>query len=115
VRRLSYDEYERLSGGGGLVPVFREIPGDLLTPVSAFLALRGRSERAFLLESVAGGENVARYSFVGRDPVATVEARLGDAGFLSRPARRAWVHRRRRSPACPGSRAGPSDTWPTTR
>jgi anthranilate synthase component 1 len=83
VRRLSYDEYERLSGGGGLVPVFREIPGDLLTPVSAFLALRGRSERAFLLESVAGGENVARYSFVGRDPVATVEARLGDAGFLS--------------------------------
>jgi len=83
VRRLSYDEYERLSSGGGLVPVFREIPGDLLTPVSAFLALRGRSERAFLLESVAGGENVARYSFVGRDPVATVEARLGDAGFLS--------------------------------
>ena len=83
MRRLSYDEYERLSSGGGLVPVFREIPGDLLTPVSAFLALRGRSERAFLLESVAGGENVARYSFVGRDPVATVEARLGDAGFLS--------------------------------
>jgi anthranilate synthase component I len=83
MRRLSYEEYERLSAGGGLVPVFREIPGDLLTPVSAFLALRGRSERAFLLESVAGGENVARYSFVGRDPVATVEARPGDTGFLA--------------------------------
>jgi anthranilate synthase component 1 len=82
VRRLSFDEYERLSAGGGLVPVFREIPGDLLTPVSAFLALRGRSERAFLLESVVGGERVARYSFVGRDPVATVEARAGDVGFL---------------------------------
>jgi anthranilate synthase component I len=83
VRRLSYEEYERVSAAGRLVPVFREIPGDLLTPVSAFLALRGRSERAFLLESVLGGENVARYSFVGRDPVATVEARPGDAGFLS--------------------------------
>ena len=83
MRRLSYEEYERLSAAGGLVPVFREIPGDLLTPVSAFLALRGRSERAFLLESVTGGENVARYSFVGRDPVATVEARPGDSGFLS--------------------------------
>jgi anthranilate synthase component I len=83
MRRLSYEEYERLSAAGGLVPVFREIPGDLLTPVSAFLALRGRSERAFLLESVAGGENVARYSFVGRDPVATVEARPGDTGLLS--------------------------------
>jgi anthranilate synthase component 1 len=64
------------------VPVFREIPGDLLTPVSAFLALRGRSERAFLLESVVGGERVARYSFLGRDPVATVEARAGDADFV---------------------------------
>jgi anthranilate synthase component 1 len=83
MRRLSFEEYERLSAGGGLVPVFREIPGDLLTPVSAFLALRGHSERAFLLESIVGGERVARYSFVGRDPVATVEARSGDAGFLS--------------------------------
>jgi anthranilate synthase component 1 len=83
VRRLSFEEYDRLSAGGGLVPVYREIPGDLLTPVSAFLALRGRSERAFLLESVVGGERVARYSFAGRDPVATVEARAGDADFLS--------------------------------
>jgi len=82
VRRLSFEDYERLSAGGGLVPVFREIPGDLLTPVSAFLALRGRSERAFLLESVVGGERVARYSFLGRDPVATVEARAGDADFV---------------------------------
>jgi anthranilate synthase component I len=71
----SYEEYERLSEGGGPVPVYREVPGDLRTPVSAFLALSARSERAFLLESVLGGERQARYSFIGRDPVSTLEAR----------------------------------------
>ncbi len=75
MKALSYAEYERLSEGGGLVPVFRELAGDLLTPVSAFRALGARSERAFLLESVLGGEQLARYSFLGRDPEATVEAR----------------------------------------
>lgn len=75
MRRLSFEQYERLSAGGGPVPVFREIPGDLLTPVSAFLALGSGHERGFLLESVVGGERLARYSFLGRDPVATLEAR----------------------------------------
>jgi anthranilate synthase component 1 len=77
VRALSFDEYDRLSAAGGLVPVFREVPGDLLTPVSAFAALASRSKRAFLLESVLGGERLARYSFLGRDPHATLEARGG--------------------------------------
>jgi len=75
MKSLSFEEYERLSGGGGLVPVYREVPGDLSTPVSAFLALSARSPRAFLLESVVGGERIARYSFIGRDPVETVEVR----------------------------------------
>ncbi len=75
VRALGYGEYERLSAVGGPVPVFRAVPGDLRTPVSAFLSLAARSERAFLLESVVGGERLARYSFLGRDPVATLEAR----------------------------------------
>ena len=84
MNELTYDEYERLSAGGALVPVFREIPGDLKTPVSAFLSLAARSERAFLLESVVGGERLARYSFLGRDPVATLELR-GD-GLVVRDA-----------------------------
>src|SRR6266496_1205235 len=75
MKRLSFEDYDRLSAGGGPVPVYREIPGDLLTPVSAFLALETRAERAFLLESVVGGERLARYSFLGRDPVETVEVR----------------------------------------
>jgi anthranilate synthase component 1 len=74
MRSLSFAEYERLSAAGGPVPVFREVPGDLWTPVSAFAALSARSERAFLLESVVGGERIARYSFLGRDPVLTIEA-----------------------------------------
>jgi anthranilate synthase component 1 len=74
MKALGYDDYDRLSQAGGLVPVYREIPADLLTPVSAFLALSARAERAFLLESVVGGERIARYSFLGRDPVATIEA-----------------------------------------
>jgi anthranilate synthase component 1 len=74
VKALGYDEYDRLSQTGGVVPVFREIPADLLTPVSAFQAVSARAERAFLLESVVGGERIARYSFLGRDPVATIEA-----------------------------------------
>jgi anthranilate synthase component I len=74
MKSLSFEEYERLSAGGGLVPVYREVPGDLSTPVSAFLTLSPRSSRAFLFESVVGGDRIARYSFIGRDPVETVEA-----------------------------------------
>jgi anthranilate synthase component 1 len=77
MKRMGYDEYVRLSETGKLVPVYRQIPADLLTPVSAFLALEGRARRAFLLESVVGGERVARYSFLGRDPVGTIEVRNG--------------------------------------
>ena len=51
-----------------LVPVHRRVSADLLTPVSAYLALRDGADHAFLLESVEGGEKLARYSFLGRDP-----------------------------------------------
>ena len=60
MRAMGFEEYDRLSESGGLVPVYREMPGDLMTPVSAFRAISGRSQRAFLLESVAGGERLAR-------------------------------------------------------
>jgi len=77
VKELSFEEYQRLSETGGLIPVFREIPGDLLTPVSAFLAISARAERAFLLESVIGGERLGRYSFLGRDPLGALEVTPG--------------------------------------
>jgi anthranilate synthase component 1 len=53
--------------GNNLVPVFRDVPADLETPVSAFLKV-ARGEYSFLLESVEGGERLARYSFIGTEP-----------------------------------------------
>jgi len=49
-----------------LLPVMRELPADLETPVSVYLKLAG-SGPSFLLESVTGGEQLARYSFIGVD------------------------------------------------
>jgi anthranilate synthase component 1 len=50
---------------------------DLLTPVSAFMKIAEHSDYAFLLESVEGGERVARYSFLGKDPFLVARARGG--------------------------------------
>ena len=52
---------------GNLVPVYREINADLETPVSAYLKV-ARGNYSFLLESVEGGERLARYSFIGTEP-----------------------------------------------
>jgi anthranilate synthase component 1 len=54
-------------GGNNLAPIFRDVPADLETPVSAFLKV-ARGEYSFLLESVEGGERLARYSFIGTEP-----------------------------------------------
>ncbi len=63
----SREEFRRLATQGNLVPVFRDILADMETPVSAFTRLAHRPN-AFLLESVEGGERLARYSFLGADP-----------------------------------------------
>lgn len=56
-----------LSSSPTLFPVVRELPADLETPVSVYLKLAGQGP-SFLLESVTGGEQVARYSFIGVNP-----------------------------------------------
>ena len=65
--RPSREEFYSLCQQGNLIPVSLEVLADLETPVSAFLKLRQARpyEPAWLLESVEGGENVARYSFLG--------------------------------------------------
>lgn len=50
---------------GNCVPVFVQLPADLLTPVMAYLRLSKDSKYSFILESVIAGENVARHSFIG--------------------------------------------------
>jgi anthranilate synthase component I len=64
----SLAEFSRFAGRGSTVPVFRRLMADQLTPVGAFVRLAEGAEHAFLLESVVGGEQVARYSFVGARP-----------------------------------------------
>ncbi|HEY4721332.1 MAG TPA: hypothetical protein VII92_05770, partial [Anaerolineae bacterium] len=67
----AFDEVLTLSSQGNLVPIYRELPADLDTPVSVYLKLAGQGA-SFLLESVEGGEQVGRYSFIGIEPGATL-------------------------------------------
>ena len=69
-----------LARRGNIIPLSREIGADLLTPVAAFLRLARGARQPFLLESVEGGEAIARYSFLGRDPSAVVRATVGGEG-----------------------------------
>jgi anthranilate synthase component 1 len=69
-----------LARRGNIIPVCREIGADLLTPVAAFLRIARGARQPFLLESVEGGEAIARYSFLGRDPAALVRSTIGRDG-----------------------------------
>jgi len=60
-------EFLRLSKKGNVIPVYKEINADLDTPVSSFLKIE-KGDYAFLLESVEGQENIARFSFLGSNP-----------------------------------------------
>jgi anthranilate synthase component 1 len=71
---LSRDQFHALAQRGVLVPVYRELPADLETPVSVYLKLRGQGA-SFLLESVERAEQVGRYSFLGFDPRREITAR----------------------------------------
>jgi anthranilate synthase component 1 len=77
MRITSFDEFKDLAQRGTFVPVYKEIVADMLTPVSAFLKIAEHSDYAFLLESVEGGEQVARYSFLGKDPFLILRSRGG--------------------------------------
>jgi anthranilate synthase component I len=74
--RPSRDEFHALAHDHTVVPVWAEVLGDLETPVAAYAKLVGDGA-GFLLESVEHGERWSRFSFVGRDPVATLVLRDG--------------------------------------
>ena len=65
------------AGKGNLVPVYREVAADLETPVSAYLKVR-EGRYSFLLESVEGGERLARYSFIGANPYRVIRTGPGE-------------------------------------
>jgi anthranilate synthase component I len=63
----TFEEFKELSRKGNVVPVYRQLFADTLTPVSAFQKISD-TDHAFLLESAYGGERIARYSFLGSNP-----------------------------------------------
>jgi len=75
----SFEDVAHHFSQGDLVPVYRRLPADLETPVSVYLKLAGNmDEPSFLLESVEGGEQVARYSFLGVNPALILSGREGE-------------------------------------
>ncbi|MBI3934820.1 MAG: chorismate-binding protein, partial [Acidobacteria bacterium] len=82
----NFGEFEKLSRLGNRVPVWTTVPADLLTPVSAYMKLtrggvkaKGRAHHySFLLESVEGGETVARYTYLGVDPEMVLRFWIGE-------------------------------------
>lgn len=78
---MTLSEARRLNKVGNVIPIAARIPSDLETPVSAFMKLAAGKKYAFLLESIEGGEKLARYSFIGFDPFLVVEA-TGDQVVL---------------------------------
>src|SRR5262245_40333310 len=68
-----FEEFAGLARGSSLVPVYRQLVGDTLTPVSAFCKVQ-EGEWAFLFESVVGGERLGRYSFLGSGPFLQFQA-----------------------------------------
>jgi anthranilate synthase component I len=73
------EEVKLLQKQGNLIPVYREIKADLDTPVSAYLKI-ARGAYSFLLESVEGGERLARYSFLGTEPSLAITTGNGKNG-----------------------------------
>ena len=69
----SQEEFRELARAYRVVPVWREVLADLTTPVAAFARVVGSGD-GFLLESVEHGERWSRWSFIGRNPMATLVA-----------------------------------------
>jgi len=70
-------QFRELARTANVVPVYREISADLETPVSAYLKTE-RGPYSFLLESVEGGENIGRYSFIGTEPSSVMRSGPGE-------------------------------------
>jgi anthranilate synthase component 1 len=71
-----FTAFRQMAERANVVPVYREILGDLETPVSAYKKLRDQGP-SYLLESVEGGEKWGRYSFLGFNPSLILECREG--------------------------------------
>jgi anthranilate synthase component I len=87
LKPATFEDFQREAGQGNVVPVVRTVMADLQTAVGAFLRIAGASPYSFLLESVEGGERIARYSFIGCDPEMIVRG-CGSVTFVDRNGKR---------------------------
>ena len=72
-----FKQFARLARESTLVPVMKSVSADLLTPVSAFLAIAEKEPYAFLLESIERGEQIGRFTFLGARPYMRVRSAQG--------------------------------------
>jgi len=72
---IEFSQFCELASEGNFIPVYQECTADLETPVSAWFKVCAGQPYSFLLESVEGGENLGRYSFLGCDPMWVLENR----------------------------------------
>ncbi len=79
----SFDEFKALAKQGNLIPIYRQLFADTLTPVSAFQKISD-TDYAFLLESAAGGEKMARYSFLSSNPFSGVKCQKNRVEILKK-------------------------------
>jgi anthranilate synthase component 1 len=121
------EAFRAAAADADVVPVYRQLLADRLTPVSAFQLLAGGDRpdaatpgdradtaagHAFLLESVVGGEKVGRYSFIATSPAWVYQATAGKASltYAKAPGDKAG-----RSRGGDDKAAGPADrSWDTT-
>jgi anthranilate synthase component 1 len=73
---MTVEEFKNLAKPGYIVPVFRKINADFITPVMAYLKIRDLGNYSFLLESVEKGEQIGRYSFIGQNPYRVLIAEM---------------------------------------
>ena len=90
--RPTFQEFQTLAKKGNLIPVYDVFSADLLTPVSAYLRLAQGARYSFLLESVEGGEKIARYTFAGAHP-EEIFRYAGGACVLESRSRLIWEER----------------------
>ncbi len=69
------EQVESMAKDYSLIPICKEIYGDIITPITLLRKISKRSQKNFLFESVEGGERWARYSFLGFDPIMNISCK----------------------------------------
>ena len=80
---MKKEQFIELAKTYNVIPVYERITGDMLTPVLAYLKLRQKDNFCFLLESVEGIGRLARYSFIGKDPIRIISNRGNKLSIIS--------------------------------